>query len=176
MDLLLTLISGIAWTTVYVAAIRIGFKQKTYAIPIAALGLNVAWEWVYAIHDLTMTTNPQAYVNLIWALADVIIVYTFFKYGRKELPVFVTKPLFIAWGVGILGTSVAIQLLFINEFGLVDMRAAQYSAFLQNLLMSGLFIAMFIARRGTHGQSLTIGIAKWLGTLAPTILFGLVLL
>jgi hypothetical protein len=74
--------------------------------------------------------------------------------------------------VGILGTSVAIQLLFINEFALVDMRAAQYSAFLQNLLMSGLFIAMFIARRGTRGQSLTLGIAKWLGTLAPTILFG----
>lgn len=174
MNLFLTLISGIAWTAVYVAAIRIGFKQKTYAMPIAALGLNFAWEWVYTIHDLTMTTSPQAYVNLIWALADAVIVFTFFKYGRKELPAFVTKPLFIAWGVGILGSSIAIQLLFINEFGLVDMRAAQYSAFLQNLLMSGLFIAMFVARRGARGQSLTIGIAKWLGTLAPTLLFGVV--
>jgi hypothetical protein len=52
------------------------------------------------------------------------------------------------------------------------MKAAQYSAFLQNLLMSGLFIAMFIARRGPRGQTLLIATAKWIGTLAPTILFG----
>ena len=52
------------------------------------------------------------------------------------------------------------------------MRAAKYSAFLQNLLMSGLFIAMFVARRGARGQSVAIGVAKWIGTLAPTLLLG----
>lgn len=50
--------------------------------------------------------------------------------------------------------------------------AARYSAFLQNLLMSGLFIAMFVARGGARGQSLLIVVAKWIGTLAPTIVFG----
>ena len=118
--------------------------------------------------------GPQAYINLVWALADVVILYTFFRYGRAELPTFVTRPAFIAWGVAMLGASVAIQLLFIGEFGLVDMRAARYSAFLQNLLMSGLFIAMFVARRGARGQSLTIGFAKWIGTLAPTLVFGVI--
>lgn len=38
--------------------------------------------------------------------------------------------------------------------------------------MSALFISMFVARRGLRGQSVTIAVAKWLGTLAPTILFG----
>ena len=38
--------------------------------------------------------------------------------------------------------------------------------------MSVLFIAMFVARRGSRGQSLVIAVAKWIGTLAPTILFG----
>ncbi|MDP9251779.1 MAG: hypothetical protein M3O80_02135 [Chloroflexota bacterium] len=52
--------------------------------------------------------------------------------------------------------------------------AGQYSAFLQNLLMSGLFIAMFVARRGPRGQTLLIAFAKWIGTLAPTILFGFI--
>jgi hypothetical protein len=172
--LFLTAISGIAWTIVYVASIRIGFEQKTYAMPIAALGLNISWEWIYAIHDLAHAAGPQAYVNLAWAVADLVILYTFFRYGRSELPAFITRPMFIVWGVGIVGISVAIQLLFIDEFGMVDMLAAKYSAFLQNLLMSGLFIAMFVARRGTRGQSLTIGIAKWLGTLAPTLLFGVI--
>jgi hypothetical protein len=172
MVLLLTAISGIAWTIVYIVSIRIGFQYKTYAMPIAALGLNIAWEWIYAVHGLANAPGPQAYINLVWALADVVILYTFFRYGRAELPSFVSRPAFVAWGVAVLGISVAVQLLFIREFGLVDMRAAKYSAFLQNLLMSGLFIAMFVARRGARGQSVAIGVAKWIGTLAPTLLLG----
>jgi hypothetical protein len=174
MERFLTALSGVAWTIVYIAAIRIGFKQRTYAIPSAALSLNVAWEWIYSIHDLMNAHGFQAYINLLWACADVVILYTFFRYGRAELPALVTRPAFIAWGMAILGASVAIQLLFISEFGLGHMRAAQYSAFLQNLLMSGLFIAMFVARRGARGQSLTIGFAKWIGTLAPTLVFGVI--
>jgi hypothetical protein len=172
MDLFLTALSGLAWTIVYVVSIRIGFTQKTYAMPIAALGLNIAWEWTYAVHDLSTNPQLQAWVNLVWALADVLIVVTFFRYGRRELPAFVSRPLFVAWGTAILVTSFLIQCLFIAEFGLVGNKAATYSAFLQNLLMSGLFIAMFVARRSPRGQSLVIAIAKWLGTLAPTILLG----
>jgi hypothetical protein len=63
--------------------------------------------------------------------------------------------------------------LFIGAFSLVHMRAAIDAAFLQNLLMSGLFIAMFVSRRGARGQSLTMAIAKWIGTLAPTLDVGI---
>src|SRR5258708_1590247 len=142
----LTAVSGVAWTIVYIAAIRIGFKHRTYAIPIAALSLNIAWESIYSIHDLATAPGLQGYINLVWAFADVVILYTFFRYGRAELPTFVTRPAFIAWGVGILGASVAIQLLFIREFGMFDMCAGQYSARLQNLFMSGPCIAILIAR------------------------------
>ena len=172
MNLVLTLLSGLAWTIVYIEAIRIGFRDKTYAIPIAALGLNIAWEWTYAVQGLANDPQVQSWINLAWALADVVILYTFFRFGRREFPTFVTRPLFIAWGVAIIVTSFLVQWLFIAEFGLAGMKSAQYSAFLQNLLMSGLFIAMFVARQGPRGQSLVIAVAKWLGTLAPTILFG----
>jgi hypothetical protein len=171
MELLLSALSGIAWTIVYIVAIRIGFRYKTYAMPVAALGLNIAWEWIYAINGLSNSPGFQSYVNLVWALGDVLILVTFFRYGRAELPSFVTRPMFIAWGIGVVAVSVAIQLLFIGEF---NTHSAAYSAFLQNLLMSGLFIAMFVSRRGARGQSLTIAIAKWIGTLAPTILLGVI--
>jgi hypothetical protein len=172
--LLLTAVSGIAWTIVYIDSIRVGFTQKTYAMPIAALGLNIAWEWTYAIRDLTSDPQLQGWVNLIWALADVVILTTFFRYGRSEFPGFVSRPLFITSGIVIVLTSFFIQWLFIAEFGTVGTKAAQYSAFLQNLLMSGLFIAMFVARRGPRGQTQLIAVAKWIGTLAPTILFGFI--
>jgi hypothetical protein len=170
MELFLTIVSGLAWTIVYIEAIRLGFKYKTYAMPVAALGLNIAWETIYGIHGLSGSIDAQAIINLLWAAADVVIVYTFFRFGRAELPKFVTRPLFIGWGVVIFATAYAVQALFITEFGWTD--GARYSAFLQNLLMSGLFIAMLIARRSARGQSLVIAVAKWLGTLAPTILIG----
>ena len=170
MQLFLTVVSGLAWTIVYIEAIRLGFKYKTYAMPVAALGLNIAWETIYGFHGLTETIDAQTIFNLLWASADLVIVFTFFRFGRAELPKFVTRPLFIGWGVVIFGASYAVQALFINQFSWMD--GARYSAFLQNLLMSGLFIAMLVARRGTRGQSMVIAIAKWLGTLAPTILIG----
>jgi hypothetical protein len=169
-SLFLTLLSGIAWTIVYIDAIRVGFKFKTYAMPVAALGLNIAWESINAIHGLTTSVSAQAVINIAWAAADVVIVYTFFRFGRAGLPAFVTRPLFIGWGVIVFGTAYAVQSLFIVQFGWND--AARYSAFLQNLLMSGLFIAMLISRRGGHGQTMLIAVAKWIGTLAPTILLG----
>ncbi|WP_314196352.1 hypothetical protein [uncultured Arthrobacter sp.] len=44
MILFLTIVSGVAWTVVYAEAIRLGFRERTYAIPAAALALNFAWE------------------------------------------------------------------------------------------------------------------------------------
>jgi hypothetical protein len=170
MGLFLIVVSGIAWTIVYMESIWIGFRQKTYAMPMAALGLNIAWESIYAVRGLTTAMSAQGLINVVWAVSDLAIVYTFFRFGRAEFPGFVTRPMFTAWAVLVFGASFAVQWLFIAEFGVHD--AAGYSAFLQNLLMSGLFVAMFVARRGLRGQTLTIAVAKWLGTLAPTILFG----
>jgi hypothetical protein len=171
MVLALTLLSGVAWTIVYIVAIRIGFQQRTYAIPAAALALNIAWESIYATRGLaTNDLSVQTFVNVAWAMADVVIVYTFLRYGRSELPQFVSRPMFVCWSVLIFVTAYVIQWLFIIEFGWAA--ASKYSAFLQNLLMSGLFIAMFVARQGSRGQSIVIAVAKWIGTLAPTIVFG----
>ena len=170
MHIALILASGIAWTIVYVEAIRIGFRERTYAMPAVALGLNFAWEWTYAVHNLVFDPSVQGGINLVWGIADAVIVYTFFRYGRAEFPSAVTPRLFSGLSVLLFGMSFAVQWLFLGKFGAED--GAGYSAFLQNLLMSALFIAMLVARRGLRGQSVTIAVAKWLGTLAPTILFG----
>jgi hypothetical protein len=172
MILALTLLSGVAWTVVYVVAIRIGFQQKTYAIPAAALALNFAWESIYATQGLTGDLSVQTLVNLVWAVVDLLVIYTFLRYGRRELPGFVSRPMFIMWSILLFATAYIVQWLFIAELGWSD--ASWYAAFLQNLLMSCLFIAMFVARRGPRGQSIIIAIAKWIGTLAPTIAFGVV--
>src|SRR4051812_14989160 len=166
----LTAVSGIAWTIVYIAAIRIGFAQRTYALPVMALALNIAWESIYSVWGVATDPGLQAYVNVVWALADLVIVSTFLRFGRRELPPFVTRTMFGCWAVGAFAMAYVVQWAFVVEFGYAQ--AARYTAFTQNLLMSVLFIAMFVGRRGARGQSKTIAVAKWIGTLAPTIVFG----
>lgn len=38
--------------------------------------------------------------------------------------------------------------------------------------MSILFIELLTERKSTKGQSILLAVSKWIGTLAPTILFG----
>src|SRR3712207_5929723 len=134
----LTAVSGIAWTIVYIAAIRIGFAQQTYALPAMALALNIAWESIYSVWGIATDPGLQAAINVLWASADLVIVYTFLRYGRRELPPFVTRWMFGCWAVGIFATAYVVQWAFVVEFGYAQ--AARYTAFLQNLLMSVLFI------------------------------------
>ena len=167
------LVSGIAWTIVYIDCIRIGFKQKTYAMPLWALALNIVWEIQHGIFNLQQPSpGLQVIINSIWALFDIVILFTFFRYGKKYFPKNLKTGWFYVWGISVLCISYVLEYVFNLEFG--ENLGGGYAAFLQNLLMSVLFISMLIQRNGTEGQSLTIAISKWIGTLAPTLLFGII--
>ncbi|MFF1561861.1 hypothetical protein [Streptomyces sp. NPDC058279] len=173
MEQILALVGGVAWTVVYVEAIRVGLRDQTYAIPVGALALNFAWEVTYSIWGFSgYADKTQLVMNIVWTLADVFIVYTYLRYGRAEVPGFVTRPLFAAWSGLLFASAFVVQLLFVSQFGPQD--GGHYSALLQNLLMSVLFIALYASRRGPLGQSLVIAVAKWVGTLAATFLLGVV--
>ncbi|WAA09147.1 hypothetical protein [Fervidibacillus albus] len=172
MIVFLKLLSGICWTIVYIESIRIGFKQKTYAMPLFALALNICWEGLYSYNGLTNNPTVQSWINLVWFLLDIMIVFTYFKYGKKEFSEHADVKYFIPWSILVFVMSFVLQYSFLVEF---DSLGGTYSAFIQNLLMSVLFITMLVRRRSSKGQSLTIAISKWIGTLAPTILFGAIM-
>ena len=70
---LLIITSGICWSVVYIESIRIGFRQKTYAMPLFALGLNIVWEGLYAFTDIFVrqSIGAQAIANACWYLRSV---------------------------------------------------------------------------------------------------------
>ncbi|HKP47464.1 MAG TPA: hypothetical protein VJT50_12765 [Pyrinomonadaceae bacterium] len=193
---LLTVISGVCWTIVYVLAIRVGLKDKSYAIPFYALALNFAWELLYTFYGFKINgLNVQNVFSAIWLTFDVGILYTYFKYGQKYFRSLVINSnafgarrdhsattdgtdlitercVFVLWSVLGLVTALLVEYAIRREFGVA--KGAGYSAFRQNLLMSILFITMLVRRGGTEGQSMPIAVNKWIGTLAPTILYGIV--
>lgn len=181
MDIFLALLQYIGWMIVYEECIRLGFKHKTFSMPLFALGLNLAWESIYSVAALVWEThgpmsNWMALLGgvtySLWCLLDVVILVSYILYGKKDwrqhgLPMWS----FFIWLAIVLLVSYALHIVFIVEFGFV--MGSKYSAFLQNVVMSILFIKMFISRKGSTGQSIILAIAKWIGTLAPTIKMGM---
>jgi len=168
---LLTLISGLAWTIVYIEGIRLGFKHRTYAIPFFALALNIAWESIYTFYGLrTSPFDVQTLINAVWFLFDLGILYTYLKFGKQYFLESLPPGWFLPWSLLGLVMAFLVEYAFAREFG--HLKGGSYAAFLQNLLMSVLFITMLVQRGSTAGQSLIIAVSKWIGTLAPTIIFG----
>jgi hypothetical protein len=155
--------SGIFWALVYLLIIRLGFRDKTYGMPIAALCANISWEFIFSFmipHD-----RPQNYINVVWFVFDLVIVFQTLRFGRV---VFEPRRLFYpAFLLGLV-TSCGVILAITYEFSDWD---GKYAAFGQNLMMSVLFIAMLLKRNNVSGQSVYIALFKMLGTILPSILF-----
>lgn len=166
---ILIVISGVCWSVVYIDSIRTGFKQKTYCMPLFALGLNIAWEGIYAYTDLFVRNSydAQAFANAAWFLLDVFIVVTYFKYAKSECENETSKKWFVPWTVTVLIVCFVLQILFMYEFG--DAEGEKYSAFLQNIAMSVCYLYMLKSRKSSKGQTMTIAVCKCIGTLTPTI-------
>jgi hypothetical protein len=156
---------------VYIEGIRLGLKDRSYAIPFLALALNLAWELLHTIFGFQAGSGLQTYINAIWFLFDIGILYTYVKFGRKHFSSNLPKSSFAAWTILVIVMAFFIEYAFTREFG--RFVGGAYAAFLQNLLMSILFINMLVNRQSREGQSLTLAVNKWIGTLVPTIQFGI---
>src|SRR5436190_9482940 len=83
--LVLTIVSGLSWTIVYIDGIRVGLRDRSYAIPFYALALNFAWELLYTILGFrTEGATVQNVINAVWFTFDIGILYTYFRFGRKD--------------------------------------------------------------------------------------------
>jgi len=171
MEEILKLISGICWSVVYLVLIYQGFKHKSYGMPLVALGLNFGWEFFYSFYELDLANiSLQRWINIFWFVLDGIIVYQCFKYGKQYFPKKLNPKLFSLWLVAVFVLCFIIEYAFLIEFG--KSNGAKYAAFLQNLVMSFLFLDLLLKRTNIGEFSMVVAICKWLGTLAPTILFG----
>ncbi len=167
---ILVVISGLCWSLVYVDSIRTGFKQRTYCMPLFALGLNIAWEGIYAYYEVLGrgSVSVQGIANATWFLLDIALLATYFLFGKEECQSDFERRWHVPFGIVALACSLVLQVLFIFEFG--DKNAEIYSAYLQNVAMSIAYLYMLRNRRSSRGQTRLIAICKWVGTLAPTLI------
>lgn len=168
---ILTLISGLSWTLVYLLIIVRSYRDKTYGMPYWALAFNFSWEFIFSfvlsIHSPDL--QLQLIINRIWLVFDLFIFIAYFLYGKKEWPSHLPLSLFYPYSILVLIISYFFVYLISVE---LDHSQGMYAAFIQNLMMSWLFITMLNRRRSTAGQSIGIAVFKLVGTLMPTLIYG----
>jgi hypothetical protein len=168
--LILAIASGVFWSITYLLIIRRGFRDKACGMPMAALCLNISWEFLFSF---VFVPGPvQRTINIAWFILDLAIVAQYLLYERKRQPADISSGFFYAAFASILAAAFLSVLLVTREFA---NEAGYYTAFGQNLLMSILFIRMLLDRKDLAGQSLSIGAAKMIGTFCASLTVFLVI-
>ena len=160
----------------YIIIIYKSFKDKTCGMPLFALALNLAWEFTFSFIYPPENLLMARIMFILWLILDLIILYTFFKYGYENLKYknLITKKELSIFAILDILFSIIFIILFVNDISILYensiVQAPGFIANLQNLIMSILFVNMILNRGNTLGQSIFIAIFKWIGTLAIAIL------
>ncbi|WP_275466185.1 hypothetical protein [Streptomyces noursei] len=158
------------WMVAYVAIIYRGFRDKTYGMPLAALGANLSWEAIYSFFLDPMGDHIHA-LSIPCFFMDLVIAWQVFKYGSRDRTATpfarrYFKALFCA------AVVIAFPLVYLAFYEFHD-PLGEYTGFGINFMMSFLFVAMLTRREGVAGQSLYVAVSKWLGTLFAYLATGL---
>ena len=157
---------GLFWIITYILIIKQGFQDKKYGMPMAAICANISWEFIFAF--MYPQNDLQRMITFLWFILDIIIMMQYLRYGHKEYRKLIPSKIFYASFFITLGASFFIILAMMHEFNDI---AGIYAAFSQNLMMSGLFIALLLQRGNLSGQSMGIAFCKMLGTVFAAVGF-----
>ena len=148
------------WTALYVLAIRRGFLDKTYGLPIASVFLNIGWDLVNFAFVPGLAA-PQRFLSLFFFLIQLVIVYQVFRFWRREASDIPSWQFYS--GIALTAAfSFALMLGTTLEF---QEAPPWRSGYVNTFVSSALFIGMFYQRYDDlRGQSVYIGLAKLLGS------------
>lgn len=163
----LGLASGVFWIITYACVIRQGLLDRTYAMPFLALAMNITWEFLFTFAYPSVGGILQESINAIWFAADIAILAVFLKFWRSDYPRNLPEAYFWPKFFFTFAMVTPVMVAVVSVFGRED--GSVYTAYVDNLIMSVLFLTMLIRRGDRRGQSMWIAWGKLLGTLSAAI-------
>jgi len=155
-------VGGLLWIATYLLIVRRGFIDHACGMPLPALAVNFAWELMWGV--VLPDKPPMDTVNQVWAAVDLVIVAQYLRWGRADWPRFAPASWFVPSVVFTFGAACALVYFASYEWKDWEVGGA-YVAWLDNIMMSALFLHWAMTRDHVRGQSLWIGLTKGLGTL-----------
>ncbi|KAM7195042.1 hypothetical protein V8F33_006911 [Rhypophila sp. PSN 637] len=167
LDVLILSLAG-NWTAAYIMYIKKGFKDKSYGMPLAALCVNLGWEFVYGF------IYPQGPGEIPWFICDCVLVWMSVKYGRDEWRKSGNSPLIVD-NLGVLMVFGCVWASVMNWALIVTCPtvdiASFYSGFITQLFLGSYSVFHLVLRDNTKGHSLPIWACRWAGSSSAMLIF-----
>jgi hypothetical protein len=75
-------VGGVGYTMAYILMTRQSLRDRTYAMPLFQLAINLGWEIIFGLYVAESLLEKTAF--LTWLVLDMGLVYTTVIYGKNE--------------------------------------------------------------------------------------------
>jgi hypothetical protein len=155
------------WIVNYIFIIRNIIKHKFVEMPAPVLCANFAWEllwsWVFVMNmGLAIRLGYMA-----WFFLDVYIVWNFYRYGHKQVSASIIPYYKMMFTFGLIAWIVCMYFYIDGGF---DNPIGAHSAYMSNILISILYITLYLRMDDKTLFSFTTAWTKWLGTGLVTVM------
>ena len=162
----LFLIGCVFWLITYIIYAKNIRKHQFVEIPLIVVSLNIAWEFIWSFPFGRSVANYMGIAILVgyalWFFFDCYIFWGTLKYGYKQFqnPFFRKNAKLIAIFTALMG------LIFYYTFNIsgYDTPIGTMSAYLDNVMISSLYIFLFISYPDKSVFSYSVSWYKMLGT------------
>jgi hypothetical protein len=162
-------IGCLLWVFTYVIVIRNIRRDKFVEIPIVAVCANFAWEFLWSFVFITDMGELYVWGYRIWFFLDCFIVYGLFRYGVKQ----VAQPLLVKNYHLIVAASIAawgvMLYYYIDLYDMPFTKMGANSGYVLNVMMSALFITLFLRLDQPSAFSYLSAWFKGIGTILISI-------
>lgn len=170
-ELIVTAIGWTLWIALYIMIIKKIKTDKYVEMPwICALG-NISWEFTWGFFFYQTINLGEFFIwsYRAWFFLDIYILWGVFKYGSKQIDIPEIKKN-INWLIlVVIGLWVALYSTFIASG--FDHKWGSQSAYISNVLISTLYITLFLRQWKQRKFSKAMAWSKMLGTMAYTIVY-----
>lgn len=157
------------WVFTYVIVIRNIIKKQFVEIPLIAICANFAWEFLWSFVFRTDMGELYVWGYRIWFALDCYIVFGLFRFGMKQVSIPVLKEYFSVITALCILAWTAMLYYYIKLYDVPFTHMGANSGYVLNVMMSGLFITLFLRMQQFHSFSFLSAWFKGVGTVLITV-------
>jgi hypothetical protein len=159
-EMVAAIIGSLLWVVAYIFMIIRGFRDQSYGLPLLAIMLNFAWEFIY-VFVYPPDNKIVLWLRILWLAIDVFNVFLLVVYGKAIQSIPQIRNHFYSVLVWTFAFCYVGHLVLHYRLGKT---AADDSAYSINFIMSILFVFLFFNRANQRGLSYVGAWTKMLGT------------
>jgi len=152
----------VVWAPAYVAIVIIALRKRRLEIPLIAVTANVTWEFLWGLVFHQNMGPGLQWVYRGACILDLFILLAVFRYGRTQTLAPIYARYFNVVVIALLAGWIAFYWSLHSSH--YDLPLGSMSAYLDNILMSGLYIWFVMTRPDPRELSFTVAWSKGLGT------------